>query len=253
MAKNQTAASRAFQIRNKLKKGKYVSPAEKEWFDNYSKIVEAKKVNSLPPLPAMPKQEEFKVDKDRFIGEPKLEPFHAPLPEGEEPAPQDASAPIEPEVVKEGEKDFPGFTESPKTEGQQKKEPSQDAKQTGAKGALAFCKWLKRTGKECEAMGGIAIPEELVDGLIGPCAQSSFTRVAAIMDDALSDNAQDAIVIASAGTMFIQRHMLMRKRRENGETEAPTQEPKNGVKKETPSKKEESKTPVFGKMLSASF
>ena len=250
MAKN--AASRAFQIRNKLKKGKYVSPAEKEWFDNYTKIVETKRDNSLPPLPAMP------AGEPKSFTEPKLEPFHAPLPEGEEQPKQETagdSTPLEPEIVGQGEPNFGfGFGDKPKSdEKKQQKEPSQDAKQTGAKGALAFCKWLKRTGKECEAMGGIAIPDELVDGLIGPCAQSSFTRVAAIMDEALSDNAQDAIVIASAGTMFIQRHMLMRKRRENGETEAPTQEPKNGVKKETPSKKEESKTPVFGKMLSASF
>ena len=248
MAKNQTAASRAFQIRRKLKEGKYVSPAEKEWFSNYTKIVEAKKESSLPPLPTMPQAPVSHTP----TGEPKLEPFHAPLPEGEEQT-QEASKPLEPELVGQGEPDF-GFGDKSKSdEKQTKKEPSQDAKQTGAKGALAFCKWLKRTGKECEAMGGIAIPDELVDGLIGPCAQSSFTRVAAIMDESLSDNAQDAIVIASAGTMFIQRHMLMRKRRENGETEAPTQEPKNGVKKETPSKKEESKTPVFGKMLSASF
>ncbi len=230
MTDAQKRAAKASQIRKKVKDGKYVADNEREWLAQYEQLVKPRS-KELPLLPSHPEPANTprprvsvdSIDIAVYTTKPdtsqdfKMPGFDAPLPEGEtatppgldeQPAsPGTKSKPLEAEVVDE------------------KKESAQASAEAKAQGKAAadyYCAWLVKMSGECEAMGGIGIPKEIVNTLFHYAATGTFTRLAQSVGGEMSETMQDITVLAGGAGMYVQRHMLRAKQAENG-PEQPSQ------------------------------
>lgn len=83
------------------------------------------------------------------------------------------------------------------------------AQQEGSAGATKFMNWIRRMSEECEAMGGVGVPD-FCDPLIEHAAKGSFTRASKVIGSKMSERMEDATVVIVGAGMYVQRHLLQR-------------------------------------------
>lgn len=213
----------AWVLRQKIKMGQILTDDEKAWLMDFK----LNKSASPPQISIdIPVEEKVESNDSQENGPPPLivssSVAEERKSEDSETGPS-ASTEEEPAFEKSGFENTEDASPSDTSDEQTTKQ--------GIDLAEKYCKLLRDMSNECTALGGIGIPDFIVDGPIKFAAENTFKRMAMTFGEVLSERGQDAVVVASGGILFIQRHFLRRKRQpmSNGNP-SPSKEQKQSAK-----------------------
>ena len=85
----------------------------------------------------------------------------------------------------------------------------------GAALADKYCEAIKIVGRRVTALGGFAIPDEIVDTALNFAAKGTFTRYAKRAGELMSEESQDKVVVIAGAGMYLQEYLLKQYRAKN--------------------------------------
>ncbi len=192
----------AWVLRTRLANGGTLTDNERQWLTEYERAHRPGRPSKSPP----PLVQSSASPSPEPIGIASPEPSPSESTGGVSPPPLHVAPPVAESVTSPPsfDSDGPAFQKPQVTE-------DEDARRQGRGYADLYCKWLKGILHDSREMGGMVPSDDMVDQVLRPMAEGSFTRLAKSMGGAISEGAQDTIVIAAPIAAHVQRHFLKKR------------------------------------------
>lgn len=194
--------SRAWRLEQKIARGLPIPDASRAWLSRYRRD---------HPAPARRRSSPSHA-------EPVSAPANDNAPPAEQQAPQSSPEPLAPAA---GGGVPPPSTPAPPPlvvdlapapVGAELDQVAHEQAQVAAHAdslAGMYCDWLKAANGEIAQLGGLALPAELIDGVVRPAAAALIVRT--MPREVLSEKAQAVVVLGAGGVTVAQRHVLRKR------------------------------------------